>query len=238
MKRERTHDHKQIKMKILIVEDEKELVDDLNEFLDDQGYIIEVAPTTSVAREKIFVYQYDILILDLGLPDGSGLDVLKYVKKHKPQTGIIILTARDSLDDKISGLDLGADDYMTKPFLLSELNARIKSIHRRRNFDGNSTIIFNEIEIDTDKMRVSINDQNLTLTRKEYELILYFVINKNKVLTKESIIEHLWGDHSDMFDSLDFIYTHIKNLRKKMQDMGGADYLKSVYGIGYKFETD
>ena len=225
-------------MKILIVEDEKELVDDLNEFLDDQGYIIEVAPTTSVAREKIFVYQYDILILDLGLPDGSGLDVLKYVKKHKPQTGIIILTARDSLDDKISGLDLGADDYMTKPFLLSELNARIKSIHRRRNFDGNSTIIFNEIEIDTDKMRVSINDQNLTLTRKEYELILYFVINKNKVLTKESIIEHLWGDHSDMFDSLDFIYTHIKNLRKKMQDMGGADYLRSVYGIGYKFETD
>ena len=225
-------------MKILIVEDEKELVDDLNEFLDDQGYIIEVAPTTYVAREKIFVYQYDILILDLGLPDGSGLDVLKYVKKHKPQTGIIILTARDSLDDKISGLDLGADDYMTKPFLLSELNARIKSIHRRRNFDGNSTIKFNEIEIDTDKMRVSINDQNLTLTRKEYELILYFVINKNKVLTKESIIEHLWGDHSDMFDSLDFIYTHIKNLRKKMQDMGGADYLKSVYGIGYKFETD
>jgi DNA-binding response OmpR family regulator len=225
-------------MKILIVEDEKELVDDLNEFLDDQGYIIEVAPTTSVAREKIFVYQYDILILDLGLPDGSGLDVLKYVKKHKPQTGIIILTARDSLDDKISGLDLGADDYMTKPFLLSELNARIKSIHRRRNFDGNSTIIFNELEIDTDKMRVSINDQNLTLTRKEYELILYFVINKNKVLTKESIIEHLWGDHSDMFDSLDFIYTHIKNLRKKMQDMGGTDYLKSVYGIGYKFETD
>ena len=225
-------------MKILIVEDEKELVDDLNEFLDDQGYIIEVAPTTYVAREKIFVYQYDILILDLGLPDGSGLDVLKYVKKHKPQTGIIILTARDSLDDKISGLDLGADDYMTKPFLLSELNARIKSIHRRRNFDGNSTIIFNEIEIDTDKMCVSINDQNLTLTRKEYELILYFVINKNKVLTKESIIEHLWGDHSDMFDSLDFIYTHIKNLRKKMQDMGGADYLKSVYGIGYKFETD
>lgn len=225
-------------MKILIVEDEKELVDDLNEFLDDQGYIIEVAPTTYVAREKIFVYQYDILILDLGLPDGSGLDVLKYVKKHKPQTGIIILTARDSLDDKISGLDLGADDYMTKPFLLSELNARIKSIHRRRNFDGNSTIKFNEIAIDTDKMRVSINDQNLTLTRKEYELILYFVINKNKVLTKESIIEHLWGDHSDMFDSLDFIYTHIKNLRKKMQDMGGADYLKSVYGIGYKFETD
>lgn len=225
-------------MKILIVEDEKELVDDLNEFLDDQGYIIEVAPTTSVAREKIFVYQYDILILDLGLPDGSGLDVLKYVKKHKPQTGIIILTARDSLDDKISGLDLGADDYMTKPFLLSELNARIKSIHRRRNFDGNSTIIFNELEIDTDKMRVSINDQNLTLTRKEYELILYFVINKNKVLTKESIIEHLWGDHSDMFDSLDFIYTHIKNLRKKMQDMGGTDYLRSVYGIGYKFETD
>jgi len=225
-------------MKILIVEDEKELVDDLNEFLDDQGYIIEVAPTTSVAREKIFVYQYDILILDLGLPDGSGLDILKYVKKHKPQTGIIILTARDALDDKISGLDLGADDYMTKPFLLSELNARIKSIHRRRNFDGNSTIIFNELEIDTDKMRVSINDQNLTLTRKEYELILYFVINKNKVLTKESIIEHLWGDHSDMFDSLDFIYTHIKNLRKKMQDMGGTDYLKSVYGIGYKFETD
>lgn len=225
-------------MKILIVENEIELLNDLEEFLKGEGYLIEKASSLAEAREKVFVYDYDLLVLDLGLPDGNGLDVLKLLKKDKPDTGVLILTARDALDDKLAGLDMGADDYMTKPFHLSELNARIKSILRRRNFDGSSIVSYKEIEIDTDKMSVSIHGKKLTLTRKEYEFILYLVINKSKVLTKESIAEHLWGDDSDMFDSFDFIYTHIKNLRKKLLEAGGNDYLKSVYGLGYKFEAD
>lgn len=225
-------------MKILIVENEVELLNDLEEFLKHEGYLIERATTIAEARDKVFVYEYDLLVLDLGLPDGNGLDVLKLLKKDKPDTGVLILTARDALDDKLAGLDLGADDYMTKPFHLSELNARIKSILRRRNFDGSSIVSYKEIEIDTDKMSVSVHGKKLTLTRKEYEFILYLVINKSKVLTKESIAEHLWGDDSDMFDSFDFIYTHIKNLRKKLLEAGGNDYLKSVYGLGYKFEAD
>ncbi|MDW3212201.1 MAG: response regulator transcription factor [Reichenbachiella sp.] len=225
-------------MKILIVENEIELLNDLEEFLKGEGYLIEKASSLAEAREKVFVYDYDLLVLDLGLPDGNGLEVLKLLKKEKPDTGVLILTARDALDDKLAGLDMGADDYMTKPFHLSELNARIKSILRRRNFDGSSIVSYKEIEIDTDKMNVSIHGKKLTLTRKEYEFILYLVINKSKVLTKESIAEHLWGDDSDMFDSFDFIYTHIKNLRKKLLEAGGNDYLKSVYGLGYKFEAD
>lgn len=225
-------------MKILIVENEVELLNDLEEFLKHEGYLIERATTIAEARDKVFVYEYDLLVLDLGLPDGNGLDVLKVLKKDKPDTGVLILTARDALDDKLAGLDLGADDYMTKPFHLSELNARIKSILRRRNFDGSSIVSYKEIEIDTDKMSASVHGKKLTLTRKEYEFILYLVINKSKVLTKESIAEHLWGDDSDMFDSFDFIYTHIKNLRKKLLEAGGNDYLKSVYGLGYKFEAD
>lgn len=225
-------------MKILVVENEIELLNDLEEFLKGEGYLIEKASSLAEAREKVFVYDYDLLVLDLGLSDGNGLDVLKLLKKDKPDTGVLILTARDALDDKLAGLDMGADDYMTKPFHLSELNARIKSILRRRNFDGCSIVSYKEIEIDTDKMSVSIHGKKLTLTRKEYEFILYLVINKSKVLTKESIAEHLWGDDSDMFDSLDFIYTHIKNLRKKLLEAGGNDYLKSVYGLGYKFEAD
>ena len=225
-------------MKVLIVGDEIELLNDLKGFLDSEGYTIEQARTASEANDKLFVYEYDLLILDIGLPDGSGLEVLEKLKKNKPETGVLILTARDALDDKPAGLNLGADDYMTKPFHLSELNARVKSILRRRNFDGNNIISYREIEIDTEKMNVLINGNKIVLTRKEYEMILYLVINKGKVITKESIAEHLWGDDSDMFDSFDFIYSHIKNLRKKVMEAGGNDYLKSVYGLGYKFEAD
>lgn len=225
-------------MKILIVEDEVELLNDLEEFLSSEGYVIEKAGTAFDATDKVSVYDYDLLILDLGLPDGNGLEILKHLKKGNPSTGVLILTARDALDDKLNGLDLGADDYMTKPFHLSELNARLKSIFRRRNFGGNNIIEYREIKIDTDKMVVLVNEKNIELTHKEYELILYLVINKGKVLTKESIVEHLWGDNTDMFSSFDFIYTHIKNLRKKVIEAGGNDYLKSIYGLGYKFEAD
>ncbi len=225
-------------MKILLVEDEKEILRDLDEYLGNEGYLIEKAATMSEAKSKIFVYDYDVLVLDIGLPDGNGLEVLEYLKKYKKETGVLILSARDALDDKLTGLDLGADDYMTKPYHLSELNARIKSILRRRKYGGSDSVDFKEINIDTAKMEVKVHETPLVLTRKEYELILYMVSNSGKVLTKESIVEHLWGDDSDTFDSFDFIYTHIKNVRRKIMQVGGNDYLKSVYGLGYKFESD
>jgi DNA-binding response OmpR family regulator len=177
------------------------------------------------------------VVLDIGLPDGSGLDLLKLLKQQRNQAGVLIISAKNSLDDKLIGLDLGADDYITKPFHLAELNARIKSILRRRNFEGNHEVIFQEIRVNTDTFDTLVNDQPVTLTQKEQELLLYFISNKNRVLTKESIAEHLWGDHMDMADSFDFIYTHIKNLRRKIAQKGGKNYLQTVYGIGYKFTS-
>ena len=147
--------------------------------------------------------------------------------------GVLIISARNSLDDKVKGLTLGADDYLSKPFHLSELSARIAAIIRRKNFDGNSLLKFHSISIDTVAKLVSVNNKPLELTRKEYELLLYFVSNKKRVISKNAIAEHLWGD--DMEGNNDFIYTHIKNLRKKLIDAGNADYIKSVYGMGYKF---
>jgi DNA-binding response OmpR family regulator len=169
------------------------------------------------------------------LPDGSGLDAIKLLKQIQPKCGVIVISAKNSLDDKINGLNIGADDYITKPFHLSELNARIKSVIRRRNFNGNNLIIFNEIKIDVDKREVSIVDKSIDLTKREFDILLFFVSNKGRVLTKEAIIEHIWGDDSNTFGNLDFVYTHIKNLRKKFSDAGAKDYIKSVYGVGYKF---
>ena len=225
-------------MKILIIEDEKLLIESIVEYLQQEGHVCEKAQTLSKAEEKIELYSYDCVIVDLGLPDGNGLEIVNKLKKQNSQTGIIILTAKDSISDKITGLEIGADDYMTKPFHLSELNARLKSIFRRRNFNGSNDIVCNEITIKPDKKAVLINDSPITLTKKEYDLLLYFITNKNRVVTKESIAEHLWGDNIDMVDSLDFIYTHIKNLRKKMLDKGSEDYIQTIYGMGYKFELN
>lgn len=222
-------------MKILIVEDETELLDTVTSYLKSEEFICERAETYFDAEDKIVSFKYDIIILDITLPDGSGLDLLKLIKKQSPQTGVLIVSAKNSLDDKLSGLDLGADDYITKPFHLAELNSRINSLIRRRNFDGNDVIIFNEIKIDPDSKRVTVNDKPIELTKKEYNLLLYFVTNKNKVLTKESIAEHLWGDDIEMADSFDFIYTHMGNLRKKMKKLGAPNYLQTMYGLGYKF---
>lgn len=222
-------------MKILIVEDERELLADLVEFFIHEGFLCESAMTVVEAEEKVYMHDYDMLILDIGLPDGNGLEILTYLKKLKKKTGVLILSAKGALDDKISGLNLGADDYLTKPFDFSELNARIKSIMRRKHFDGNNIIEFSEISIDTDTREVQIHGQAIILTQKEYQLLLFLISNGNRIITKESIVEHLWGDDTDMFDSFDFIYSHIKNLRKKIVTAGGEDYLKTVYGVGYKF---
>jgi DNA-binding response OmpR family regulator len=223
-------------MKLLIIEDEESLLESIQQYLSKEGYVCESAPDFFSAEDKILLHQYDCIIADITLPGGSGLELIREFRKGNSQTGIIIISAKKSIDDKIAGLDLGADDYLTKPFHLSELNARIKSIIRRRNFNGEKEIIAGEIKIIPDKFQVSVNDELLSLTKKEYDLLLFFISNKNRVLTKEAIAEHLWGDHIDGADSFDFVYTHLKNLRKKIVDKGGDDYIKTIYGIGYKFQ--
>lgn len=222
-------------MKLLIVEDELELLNTTCSYLQKEDYICEAAPNFFEAEDKLISYKYDVVILDINLPDGSGLDLLKLVKERSPETGVLIVSAKDSLDDKLKGLDLGADDYITKPFHLAELNSRVNSLLRRRKFAGNKNIVFREIEIDPDAKRASANGTVLDLTKKEYFLLVYFVTNKNRVLTKEAIAEHLWGDNIDMVDNFDFIYTHMRNLRKKLKKSGANDYLQTIYGLGYKF---
>ena len=225
-------------MKILIVEDEKQLLDSMLIFLKESGMICEKAETFAEATEKADLYEYDCVVLDIGLPDGSGLKVINVLQQKQKQTGIVILSAKNSLDDRLVGLNFGADDYVTKPFYMPELVARIKSVVRRRAFRGKNEILFNEIRVVPDEMMMYVKDKLISLTKKEHELLLYFLSNQNKVLTKESIAEHLWGDHADMADSFDFIYSHIKNLRKKMTDNGAHDYLKSIYGVGYKLSSE
>jgi DNA-binding response OmpR family regulator len=225
--------YKIFKVKILIIEDEKELSDSITFYLKGQDYICEVAADFNTALERTELYEYDCILLDITLPGGSGLEILRQLKANNKMDGVLIISAKNSLDDKIEGLTLGADDYLPKPFHLSELNARIGAIIRRRNFDGNNLLKFNNIIIDTVAKMVSINNRLLELTRKEYELLLYFMSNKKKVISKNAIAEHLWGNA--MENNNDLIYTHIKNLRKKLADAGDADYIKSIYGMGYKF---
>ena len=222
-------------MKILIIEDEIDLLVIISNYLTKENYICELAGTYQQAEDKLSVYEYDIVLLDITLPDGNGLELLKTIKKQPVNTGFIIISAKNSTDDKIRGLDLGADDYMTKPFQLSELNSRIKAVIRRRHFDGNNTLVFNEMVINTDGKSVTINGIEITFTKKEYDLLLFFLINKNRVLTKEALAEHLWDDNIDLADNFDFIYTHLNNIRKKIKLAGGIDYIKTIYGMGYKF---
>ena len=224
-------------MKLLLVEDEKDLAGSIVEFIAGENYIIDTVHNFSDASEKIALSEYDCALIDLMLPDGSGLNLTMLLKRLQPNCGIIIITAKDTLEDKLSGLDLGADDYLTKPFHLAELNARINSVIRRRYFDGKNEIKLDEISIDTQKREVKIDEKPIELTRREYDILIFFLSNKDKVLTKESIVEHVWGDNLNAFDNFDFVYTHIKNLRKKIIDAGGKDYISSVYGIGYKFKS-
>lgn len=222
-------------MKILIIEDEKDLRETMTIYLKQEGYLCETAANFRQGSEKIIDYEYDCVIIDLMLPDGNGLDLVRELKLKNTNASIIIVSAKGSVEDKIIGLDVGSDDYLTKPFHLSELNARIKSIIRRRNFQGNTEIKFHEIRILPDSKEVYVNENTIVLTAKEYDLLLFFIANKGRVIPKDSIVEHLWGDNMDQSDSFDFIYTHIKNMRKKLMQAGCKDYLTSVYGIGYKF---
>ncbi len=224
-------------MKILIAEDEKELQQSISEYLEKDGNLCEVASDYKEAVYKVDLYDYDLIILDINLITGSGLDVLKGLKERKKECGVIIISANNSLDDKLDGLDLGADDYITKPFHLAELNSRIKAVLRRGKYGGDDTLSFNEIKVDTKSRTAYTNSKSLALTRKEYDLLVFFMTNKGRVLSKEIIAEHLWGDHSDLADNFDFIYVHINNLRKKLT-AEGAKYIKTAYGSGYKFIED
>ncbi|WP_224999172.1 response regulator transcription factor [Cesiribacter sp. SM1] len=222
-------------MKILVIEDEQDLKESIVTYLQQVGYLCESAENFREARDKIAFYEYACVLADLTLPGGNGLELVRMLKENNPDTGIIIISAKDALDDKITGLDLGADDYLTKPFHLSELNARLKSVIRRRNFQGMKVLEAGSIKIFPDAAEVTVEEKKLTLTKKEYDLLLYLISNKNRVITKYSIAEHLWGDHAESLDSLDFVYTHMKNLRRKLLDAGAEDYIQTVYGLGYKF---
>ena len=222
-------------MKILIIEDEKDLLEAMSGYLTLQGMLCETASTFFKAEDSLSAYNYDIIILDLTLPDGNGLDLISLIKERNSKAGLLIVSARNSLDDKVKGLDLGADDYITKPFHLAELNSRIRSLARRRFFEGKNELTFNEITINTDFLEVAVNGELLDLTRKEYDILLYFMVNRNRVITRESIAEHIWGDNSTFADNFDFIYSHIKNIRKKIEQKKGENYLHNIYGIGYKF---
>lgn len=225
-------------MKLLLVEDQSELSKSIKSYFFEEGDICEVADTFSKAVDKLYAFQYDVLLLDLMLPDGDGLSLLRMVKENWSDMGIVIISAKNALDDKLKGLELGADDYLPKPFHLAELNARCKAIYRRRKEGGQKSLAFKEIEINLETREGFVHGKMLDLTRKEYELLHYIIVNQKRLLTKQAIAEHLWGDYMDTADSFDFVYQHIKNLRKKIMSEGGKDYIKTVYGVGYKLKEE
>lgn len=221
-------------MKILIVEDEPEMAKTLKVSLEQNSYRVETAKDYKTALDKIISFPYDCILLDIGLPDGSGLDLLKELKALKKDEAVIIVSAKDSVDDKIKGLELGADDYLAKPFHLAELNARIKSVIRRKNKQEDDFLTYKNLAVDSENRIVKINDEELTLNRKEFDLLYFFLTNPERLITKTSIAEYVWGDHAEDSDSLDFVYSQIKNLRKKLHEHGAEIEIQSVYGAGYK----
>ncbi|MDD3788453.1 MAG: response regulator transcription factor [Petrimonas sp.] len=225
-------------MKILIVEDEKKLSHNIAAYLTQENYVCETADNFRTALDKIGGFDYDCVLLDITLPDGNGLSVLEQLKKEKRTDGVIIISAKDSIDDKIAGLNLGADDYIAKPFHMSELSARVAAVIRRRKFDGSSNLVVNELLIDTTAKTAHIHGRLLDITKMQYDLLLYFVVNKNRVISKAAIAEHLSGDNAEYFDNYDVVYAHVKNLKKKIAEADGNDYIKTIYGMGYKFEAE
>jgi DNA-binding response OmpR family regulator len=221
-------------MKILIIEDELDMLQNMKDFLEKENFVVETADSVYEAQNKIGVYSYDCILLDINLKDGSGFSLLGELKKNNIEDGVIIVSARNSLDDKLEGLNLGADDYLAKPFHMSELNARVKAVLRRRQFKGNNKITIGNLSIDLDEHEVSIDEQPLNLNRKEFEILLFFTSNQNRLVNKSALAEHVWGDHIDQADSFEFIYSQIKNLRKKLKAADADIEIKAVYGIGYK----
>lgn len=227
-----------VSMKLLLIEDEKDLANSIQNYLTGNDFVCEWVTNTKTAINKISNYDYDCILLDLSLPDGDGFEVLTELKKQGKTEGVIIISAKETLETKIEGFTLGADDYLTKPFHLSELLVRIQALIRRKNFQGNNIVTCNEIEIDTLSKTVKVNSLKIEITKKESDLLLYLIGNLNKVLSKSAIAEHLSGDMADMLDNHDFVYAHIKNLKNKLKDAGCDDYIKTVYGLGYKWQNE
>src|SRR5690606_38303518 len=221
-------------MKLLIVEDERDMLDNMVQSLEKEKYLIETAETYEAALQKIAVDEYDCILLDINLPGGSGLELLNELKRLDKAEGVIIVSARDSLDDKIKGLNQGADHYLPKPFHMAELHARVQAVFRRRKLAGNKTLSVENVTLFPDERTVAINDKPVKLNRKEYDILLYMITNKNRLVQKTALAEYVWGDHIDEADSFEFIYSQIKNLRKKLKDMEADIEVQAVYGIGYK----
>lgn len=223
-------------MKILIIEDEIDMLENMKQSLEKEGFLVETAPNKQSAFSKIGIYNYDCILLDIGLPDGNGLDILKELKNNGINDGVIIVSAKDSLDDKLKGLNLGADDYLPKPFHMAELNARVKAVLRRKNFEGNKNIEIGNLIANPEERTVMVNNIKIDLNRKELDILLYLIANKNRLVNKTALAEHVWGDHIDQADNFEFIYSQIKNLRKKLTIHKSDIEIKSVYGIGYRLD--
>jgi DNA-binding response OmpR family regulator len=226
--------NKRKEMKLLVIEDEPHLLSSIIQYFQKEKFLCEEATTFAEAIQKIEDFQYDCIILDINLPGGSGLELLKLLRGDKKRDGVIIISARDSLDDRVKGLDLGADDYLTKPFHLSELSARVKSLLRRKYNDGRATVDFHGLHIDLASRAVSKRGLTVPLTRLDYDLLLFLFTNKNRVVSCQAIAEHLFDGPAEQAPGPEFVYSHIKNLKRKLREKGCSDIIQSVYGLGYK----
>jgi len=225
-------------MKILIIEDEIDLSESIKEYLSCENYLCECVSTFKEALYKIESFDYDCILIDIMLPDGNGIKILEEIKKMKKQDGVIVVSAKNSLEDKIESLQIGADDYLTKPFHLAELSARVFSVVRRKQFQSTNVIEQGEIKIDLFSKAVFVNQKEVVLTKKEFNLLIYLIGNQNRVVSRTTLAEHLSGDLADMMDNYDFVYAHIKNLKKKLTEAGCKNYLKTIYGTGYKWKNE
>ncbi|TXF88159.1 response regulator transcription factor [Neolewinella aurantiaca] len=221
-------------MKILIVEDEVGLREAIGSSLEKESYRIETASDFDTASEKIFLYEYDCILLDIMLPDGNGLELLAELKKQGKSENVIIISAKNTLDDKLKGLELGADDYLTKPFHLAELNARVKAVLRRNKLDGKEVVEWKNVRLDLNDRQLFVNNQEVQLNRKEFDILNYFLLNQQRLVTRVALAEYVWGDHMDQADNFDFIYSQIKNIRKKLKESAAEIEIETVYGLGYK----
>lgn len=222
-------------MKILVVEDERKLSDSIVTYLSGESYLCEQAFTYAEARQKVNIYEYDCVLLDLMLPGGNGLDILSEIRKRRNPVGVIVISAKDSLDDKVKGLKIGADDYLPKPFHMAELGMRVYAVIRRREFSATNVLESDGVSVNLLEKSVTVNGADVELTRSEYELLLFLIGNRNRVISKSAMAEHLSGDMADMMENHDFVYTHIKNLKAKLAAAGCTDCIKNVYGTGYKW---
>lgn len=221
-------------MKILIVEDETDLISGFIAFSNQEKFLADVATTYREAAEKVFLYDYDCILLDINLPDGSGLKLLEELKAMNKNNGVIVVSARNSVDDKVQGLNLGADDYLTKPFHLSELSARIQAVIRRKKFDAPNLVLFSNLSVNLSERTVKAGESFINLTKKEYEILQHLIANTNRVITKNALAEYIWGDFVDSADSFDFLFQHLKNLKKKLKQAGAQVEIRNIYGVGYQ----